>query len=148
MARLLWAGFVVIAFLGLATRSGLAEGNPCHPWIPEDQVAQAKEMKNPFSATHEVIARGRAIFEGKGTCSTCHGLDGKGTGEGEAVPLSSLQTIHLADPALQACMSDGDMFWIIKNGVSGTGMIPFFLTGILTEDEIWKVIHYIRTFTE
>ena len=40
-------------------------------------------------------------------------------------------------------ISDGQMFWIIKNGSPATGMPAYrFLSG----DEIWKLILYIRHF--
>ena len=35
------------------------------------------------------------------------------------------------------------MFWIIKNGSKGTGMVPHGKT--LSDQDIWNVIKYIRT---
>ncbi len=40
-------------------------------------------------------------------------------------------------------ISDGQMFWIIRNGSPGTGMPAY---KFLSEDEIWKLILYIRHF--
>ena len=37
------------------------------------------------------------------------------------------------------------MFWVIKNGSAGTGMVPLIGTAI-TEDEAWYVILYERSF--
>jgi len=39
-------------------------------------------------------------------------------------------------------MSAGQMFWIIKNGSKGTGMLSFNLN--MKDEEIWDVIKYIR----
>jgi hypothetical protein len=40
---------------------------------------------------------------------------------------------------------DGELFWIIKNGSPGTGMVPLIPSAI-SEDEAWKVIAYERSF--
>jgi hypothetical protein len=37
--------------------------------------------------------------------------------------------------------------WILKNGSSGTAMVSFVPT-ILTEEEAWHLILYVRTFTK
>ncbi len=40
---------------------------------------------------------------------------------------------------------DGQLFWIIKNGSSGTGMMVF--SG-LPDDQVWQLIHYIRSLAK
>ena len=42
-------------------------------------------------------------------------------------------------------ISDGQMFWIIKNGSQGTGMMAF---PNMPDNQIWQLIHYIRTLVE
>ena len=37
---------------------------------------------------------------------------------------------------------EGQLFWIIKNGSPGTGMIAF---AGMPDDEVWQLIHYIRS---
>ncbi len=37
------------------------------------------------------------------------------------------------------------MFWVIKNGSAGTGMVPLIGTAV-TEEEAWYAITYERTF--
>ncbi len=60
---------------------GAEESDPLKPRVPADQMADARAMKNPVAATPENIAKGKAMFEGKGTCFNCHGKDGDGQGE-------------------------------------------------------------------
>jgi len=38
--------------------------------------------------------------------------------------------------------SDGQLFWVIKNGLWPTGMPR--ANGILNDDEIWSIVTYIR----
>ena len=40
-------------------------------------------------------------------------------------------------------ISDGQMFWAIKNGIKGTSMPSY---SDLADWEIWVLIHYIRQF--
>ncbi|HEX9743495.1 MAG TPA: molybdopterin-dependent oxidoreductase, partial [Nitrospiraceae bacterium] len=39
-------------------------------------------------------------------------------------------------------ITDGQLFWVIKHGSPGTGMMPF--SG-LSDDEVWQLIHYLRS---
>ena len=40
-------------------------------------------------------------------------------------------------------VTPGQMFWVIKNGSPGTGMVAHNKT--LDDKEIWDVVKYIRT---
>jgi len=40
---------------------------------------------------------------------------------------------------------DGQLFWIVKNGSPGTGMMSF---AALPDDEVWQVIRYIRSLAK
>lgn len=117
-----------------------AEKDITVPRVPSDQIQAAKAMKNPLPSTPENIAKGKTIYEGNGLCGTCHGAGGKGDGDvGKALEPSPR---NLTDPKFHQLRSDGEIFWVIKNGVGGTGMIP----AVITEQEIWQVILYERTF--
>src|SRR3989441_1877849 len=41
--------------------------------VPVSERAAAKALKPPFQPTPEILAEGKAIFLGKGTCFQCHG---------------------------------------------------------------------------
>jgi hypothetical protein len=42
-------------------------------------------------------------------------------------------------------ISDGQLFWVIKKGSIGTGMMAF--SG-MPDNQIWQLIHYIRTLAQ
>jgi len=141
-----WLGsFVLLAmFISGSYVAYSAEKDPCAARVPADQLAAAKAEKNPYAGNAAVIAEGKAIFEGKGTCFTCHGMGGKGDGDaGKALDPSPR---NFTNPEFHKCKTDGEMLWVIKNGSPGTAMIPAVATGILTEDEAKKVQAYERTF--
>ena len=68
-----------------ATVVGAEEKDPLKPRVPADQIADAKALKNPVANTPESVAKGKALFEGKGTCFNCHGKEGKGDGPAGAI---------------------------------------------------------------
>ena len=73
-------------------------------------------------------------------CKMCHGATGKGDGKlGKVLkPLPRNFTCK----ATMKKVSAGQMFWIIKNGSKGTGMVAHKKT--LKDKQIWDVIKYIR----
>ena len=108
-----------------------------------DQIEEAKTWKNPFEATADNIEKGKAIFHGKAFCVTCHGKDGKGFGD---IPgLVGKLPRNFTDKVWQAARTDGELIWILKNGSPGTDMASF-IPLILTEEEAWHVLLYVRSF--
>ncbi|RMH07277.1 MAG: cytochrome c [Nitrospirae bacterium] len=113
------------------------------PRVPQNQLAEVRTWINPFPATPENIEKGKQIFHGKGFCVTCHGRDGKGLGN---IPgLRGKLPRNFTDRAWQAARTDGELFWILKNGSPGTDMAPF-IPLVLTEEEAWHVLLYVRSF--
>ncbi len=94
--------------------------------------------RNPFPATAQNIAEGREAFSSY--CFACHGLDGQNTGvpfaDRMSPPVPSLKSV-----AVQA-YSDGQIHWIISNGLYPSGMPAS--NGVLNDGEIWKIVLYIR----
>jgi mono/diheme cytochrome c family protein len=133
--------FSVCALLGAAAYA--EEKDPTVSRVPADQKGAAKAMKNPVAKTPENIAKGKAIYEGKGTCFNCHGTSGKG--DGPAGQILNPSPRNFTNPKFHKNRTDGEMFWIIKNGSAGTGMVPLIGTAI-TEDDAWHVILYERSF--
>jgi mono/diheme cytochrome c family protein len=103
--------------------------------------AAAAAVKNPTFASDESISRGATIFSQ--SCAVCHGDIGKGDGPG-AVGLNpkpaDLHAGHVQGN------SDGAMFWIISYGREGTVM-PAWNT-LLSEEQRWDVVNFLRTFQE
>jgi mono/diheme cytochrome c family protein len=114
------------------------------PRVPIDKIEEARTWTNPFEATPENIEKGKAIFHGKAFCVTCHGKDGKGFGD---IPgLVGKLPRNFIDKAWQAARTDGELLWILKNGSPGTDMASF-IPLILTEEEAWHVLLYVRSFS-
>ncbi len=97
-----------------------------------------KDARNPVSPTLENIAKGKAAFSHY--CVACHGLDGQNTGvpfaDNMAPPVPSLAAANVQS------YTDGQLKWVIDNGIFPSGMPAS--KGILTEEEIWSIVVYIR----
>jgi cytochrome c553 len=105
--------------------------------IPSD----AKQKKNPFG-TDSTIWRTAADHYGD-HCAACHGSDGHGkTDLGENM---YPKTPDLTDQAVQR-LSDGELFYIIQNGVRWTGM-PSWKHEHSPEDT-WRLVSFIRAVPE
>jgi len=70
----------------------------------------------------------------------CHGLDGQNTGVPFAATISP-PVPSLALPQVQA-YTDGQLKWIIENGIYPSGMPPS--KGDFSNDEMWEMVLYIR----
>ena len=113
------------------------------PRVPADQIDEVRTWVNPFSSTSQNIEKGKALFHGKAFCVTCHGKDGKGY---DHIPgLRGKLPRNFTDKSWQAVRTDGELMWILKNGSLGTAMASF-VPLVLTEEEAWHVILYVRSF--
>jgi mono/diheme cytochrome c family protein len=135
---LLTALMFVVAAVAVAE-----EKDPLKPRVPADQMADAKAMKNPTPEGEATVAKGKALFEGKGTCFNCHGKTGEGNGPAGAILNPSPR--NFTNCKFHKKRKDGELFWVIKNGSPGTGMVSL-TPGTITEEEAWTIIRYERTF--
>ena len=101
----------------------------------------ARASKNPIADSPEVQREARLHFADH--CAICHGNDGRGDttiGHG----------LYPKPPDLRATetqkLSDGEIFWIIENGVRLTGMPAFGGAGAEHNDTdvTWKLVRFIR----
>ena len=138
----LWVGvFIFQSFWSFASEA--ADLEVLKPRVPQDQIQEARSWVNPISSTSENIEKGKHIFHGKAFCVTCHGPDGKGLGN---IPgLRGKLPRNFTDKTWQAARGDGELFWILQNGSPGTDMASF-IPLVLTEEEAWYVILYVRSF--
>ena len=97
-----------------------------------------KAEKNLLPQTAATIADGKEAFSHY--CVACHGMDGQNTG----VPF--LQHMSPPVPSLASkdvqSYSDGQLKWIIDNGIAPSGMPGS--KGTLSDDEIWSIVTFIR----
>lgn len=141
--------FLAFTAIALASRDVSVFGSDeavLKPRVPADQLQEARAWKNPLPATEETIEQGKKLFQGKAFCVTCHGGDGKGLG-GDIEPdtLKGPLPRDFTDKDWQAVRTDGELLWILQNGSKGTAMAPF-IPLILTEEEAWQVLLYVRSF--
>lgn len=106
---------------------------------PDEFLAKASPL--PVSTGH--VQAGKTLFMETAkplACMNCHGTKGDGAGPlgGGLIPPPRNFTCGTT----MKDIPDGQLFWIIRNGSPGTGMMPF--SG-LSDDEVWQLIGYIRS---
>jgi mono/diheme cytochrome c family protein len=98
----------------------------------------AKTAKSPVSATPEVLSEAMAHFADH--CATCHDNDGSGnTAIGKGLYPKPPDMRQAATQNL----TDGELFYIIHNGVRLTGM-PAFGAEDDPDLDSWKLVQFIR----
>lgn len=135
------AGAVGFVVMGLSSRSKppaievtLAR-TARHLLIP----AAARRAVNPLPPTPEIHTS--SLRHWADHCAFCHGNDGKGqTSIGRNLyPKAPDMTLAATQE-----LSDGELFWIIDNGVKLTGM-PAWGTASPDDDaESWELVHFVR----
>jgi plastocyanin len=101
--------------------------------IPSDLASAA----SPVAGDPEAWRAGADNF--KGRCAVCHGADGRG--RTDVGPKMYPPVPDLASAEIQQ-FSDGQLFAIIRHGVSWTGMPAFRST--LGDEDIWRLVAYVR----
>jgi len=99
--------------------------------------AGAKELKSPYSINPEGLKAAREHWMDH--CATCHALDGSGN----TVIGRNLypNAPNLRDAATQG-LSDGELYYIINDGVRFTGMPAW--GGEHSPEETWQLVSFIR----
>ncbi|MDH5766341.1 MAG: c-type cytochrome [Gammaproteobacteria bacterium] len=132
--------FVVGAIFVLSA-TVVSAGKYKTPVAPADYLAKT----NPYSVDDldEFKKATKKIYKGK--CKKCHGSEGDGQGSG-AEDMDPMPTAFNAPGYLKG-KKDGQLFWIIEKGSDGTEMSAFGpgSEANLSEEEIWKLITYIRS---
>jgi mono/diheme cytochrome c family protein len=121
----------------------------------EDKAAEAekewtapvgeRDRANPLPPSPEAIKQGRGLFQEH--CAVCHGRNGQGKkvyrGPGDPQPK------NLTDPALQARLTDGEIFWKVSTGrrIGGHEYMPAFASEIPSDEKRWAIVHFVRTLS-
>jgi predicted CXXCH cytochrome family protein len=99
-----------------------------------------RTRKNPVPVTSEFLQQGRDAFLTR--CASCHGIDGRGK-----TPMGT--NLYPRVPDLRAektqNLTDGELHYIIENGVQLTGMPAWGNAGVESPDDIWKLVLYVRS---
>ncbi|MFY9804947.1 MAG: c-type cytochrome [Candidatus Acidiferrales bacterium] len=101
---------------------------------------EAAKLPNPVKPTPASLAQGKKSYGYD--CALCHGKDGDG--KGDLADDMKLKLADYRDPAALKDMTDGEMFYIIKNGkgeMTGEG-------DRVKTDEIWDLVNYVRSFAK
>ncbi len=122
--------------LGADHAPGALERRLAHFATDRYLARQAPHQDNPFQPTAQNLTEGAETYEAH--CAVCHG--------GAATRVSPLQN-RFSPPVPQLVNRvphDPDAeFWLItKHGYRLTGMPAW--DGILTDDQIWKVIAFVK----
>jgi cytochrome c len=100
----------------------------------------ASKQANPVKPTAESLERARKWW--KLDCEMCHGK--AGDGKGETAKDMKLQMMNFTDPATLKDRTDGDIFYILKNGHND---MPAEGPRVKTE-EAWDLVNYVRAFAK
>jgi mono/diheme cytochrome c family protein len=104
------------------------------PWVVP---ATFKTMKNPVAVSEASNKAGQALYTKN--CASCHGK----TGLGDGVKARMLKTFPGDFSKIEyQGQTDGDQFYKSK---FGRDEMPKY-EGKLTDDEIWNIVNYMRTF--
>jgi mono/diheme cytochrome c family protein len=122
--------FLIISFFSAAQETKPAPKTDYSP-VP---VKAAREP-NPVKSTPESIAEGRKIYGYD--CVQCHGA----TGDGKTDLAKDLKIPDLTAPALLKSRTDGELFYILKNG---HGDMPREGDRVKPE-QLWDLVNYVRS---
>jgi mono/diheme cytochrome c family protein len=104
--------------------------------------ANQRDSVNPVAFSPDVWADARAHFADH--CAACHANDGSGRTEIGQNLYPRSPDMRL--PATQT-LTDGELYWIIENGIRLTGM-PAWGSGRADDADTWKLVHFIRRLHE
>ncbi len=102
------------------------------PKIPADM----KDKTNPKAGDKAAIEAGKTTYTN--ICASCHGVEGKGDG-----PAAMALTPKPFNFTMAARLTPGQRFWVLKNGIEGTGMSAF--GAAMDDDTVWSALAYIDT---
>ncbi|HET6595119.1 MAG TPA: cytochrome c [Anaerolineales bacterium] len=133
MRKINWIMLISIFFLAACGGNGSsasAENATLAP-VPEEYAG----LTNPLGA--EAAGEGAEVF--RTNCAMCHGPQGHG--DGPAGQSLDPRPRNLA--SIQSAAGDDFLFWRIREGKPGTSMVAW--KGILTDEQIWQIVSFIRT---
>jgi mono/diheme cytochrome c family protein len=137
MVHLSWAALSAVIVTWPAV---LPAGEFKPPAAPEEFL----RMTNPVSLTSEALQEAASIY--KKRCSKCHGFNGNG--KGSATKDLDVKPRNYADKGQMEKIPDGQLFWIISNGSDPETTEMLGYRKKLSEEQMWQLVHYIRSFAK
>ena len=123
-------------------------------FFPDDEVPQPLDFGGSTRTSEEVVAEGRRQYEAI-ECWKCHGDQGRGDGESSPTLVDDTGfPAAAADLTENWFFNGGDdveaIYRAIRTGLDGTPMPNFsdvLDAGVITEEELWAVAHYVRSLS-
>jgi len=104
-----------------------------------NQALAGAQLLNPIAVNDAVLAEGKENF--RIFCANCHGDQGKGDGHLYTSKLFPAKPTSLVEPYVQN-KADGEIYFVITKGsISG---IMGAHGNMITADDRWKIVHYLR----
>jgi len=117
--------------------SGTSEQKPSsYAAIP----VEAAKQQNPVKPSAESMARAKKWWPLD--CEMCHGSNGDG--KGETAQEMKLKMMDFTNPDTLKDRTDGELFYIIKNGHND---MPAEGPRVKTE-QAWDLVNYVRSFAK
>jgi mono/diheme cytochrome c family protein len=108
------------------------------PMAPKEFLA----MTNPVPHTTDTLQEAKSLYENR--CSKCHGTNGDG--KGSATKDMDVKPRNYTAKALMETIPDGQLFWIICYGSDPDITEMKGYKKKLSDEQMWSLIHYIRSF--
>lgn len=137
-AAVLWTGSFNVA---ASSAPGKLEESLARMAIDRAVARRAPKTANPVASAPDALRVGLSHF--RENCVGCHGASGVDAaeyGQGLNPPAPDLSL-----PRVQR-RTDGELFWIVSNGLRMTGMPAFSPTH--KEEELWKIVAFVRHLPE
>ena len=134
---------VIFAFGTLVADIGAQTAKPpvAKPQVVAKPKVDGKTLKNPVPATAASVQAGRNVFFRN--CATCHGTTGLGNGK---MAPEGTKPSNFTDAKWDHGSTDGEVFVVVRDGVGP----KFDMSGFgetLSEQDMWNVVNFIRTFS-
>ncbi len=100
---------------------------------------EADQISNPMKGNADAVKAGKKLYRQQ--CAICHGDTGKGDGVA-GMNLNPRPASFLSERVQNE--SDGAIFWKITNG--NPPMAAY--KDLLTEEQRWQLVNYIRTLSK
>jgi glucose/arabinose dehydrogenase len=91
--------------------------------------SSSSREKNPYEGKQQAITAGAKLYSMN--CGSCHGNNGRGTGNVPALRKGPTQTVP-----------DGEVFWFITTGSVNNGMPSW---AQLSEQKRWQIVTYLKS---
>jgi hypothetical protein len=116
------------------------------PRFTQQAPEEIYNLTNPLEPTPENLKKGKMLYLTRAKpmpCKLCHGASGDGRGPMARGFNPPPRDFTCAKTIMG--VPDGQLFWIIKNGSPGTGMLAY---KSLKDEQIWQILLHVRQLAQ